>query len=251
MITSTHNPRIAAARKLRRTQERRATGLTTVEGPFLLEEALAAGIVISEVFATEDDGAAAALCSDAGLQVTLVSERVLESLAGSVTPRGPISVIAIPDGNELEAKDTLVLWDIGDPGNAGTMVRTAAALGFEVAATHGSVDLWSPKVVRAAVGGHFRTKLITGLRAEPGELAVAGLQPVIGTALATRKAEEALGGNEPVALIIGNEAHGVPDELVNDPVVQPVSLAMPGGTESLNAGVAAGILMYLRMLQRP
>ena len=132
-----------------------------------------------------------------------------------------------------------------------TIVRTAAALGFHVAATAGSVDLWSPKVVRAAVGGHFRTSLTTGLTNVPRGLVAAGLRPVVAVATATEQAEVAIGGAEPVALVIGNEAHGVPDDLIDDVSVEPVSLAMPGGAESLNAGVAAGILMYLRMLQRP
>ena len=137
MITSTHNPRIAAVRKLRRTRERRATGLTTIEGPFLLEEALAGDVEIREVFARPDDGAAADLCATAGLEITAVSPTVLSSLAGSVSPRGPVAVIATPPSAELDRVDTVVLWNISDPGNAGTIIRTAAELGFQVAVTGG------------------------------------------------------------------------------------------------------------------
>jgi TrmH family RNA methyltransferase len=250
VITSTHNPRIAAVRKLRRTKERRATGLTTIEGPFLLEEALAGEVDIREVFATPDDQAAARLCATAGLEISEVTPEVLASLADSVSPRGPIAVIATPPNAELNRVDTIVLWDISDPGNAGTIVRTAAALGFQVAVTAASVDIWSPKVVRSAVGGHFRARIVKDVRNDLSELVGAGLLPMVATAGAFDSAETSLGSPDPVALLVGNEAHGVPGAIASAPGVTAVSLAMPGGSESLNAGVAAGILMYLRMLQR-
>ncbi len=250
MITSTHNPRIAAVRKLRRTKERRATGFTTIEGPFLLEEAIAGSAVITEVFATPDDDNAALLCAGASLDLTTVTSGILRSLAGSMSPRGPVAVIEIPPSSRLEKIDTIVMWDVSDPGNAGTIVRTAAALGFQVAVTEGCVDLWSSKVVRAAVGGHFRAKLVTDIGTDPIELHNAGLQPMVAVAGAANAAENSMAGSEPVALIVGNEARGVPEPVASAAGVASVALAMPGGSESLNAAVAAGILMYLRVLQR-
>jgi TrmH family RNA methyltransferase len=247
VITSTRNPRIAAVRRLRRSRERRATGLTTVEGPFLLEEAIVAGAEIHEVFVTAGDARSTELCDAAGVHVTAVSAAVLESLAGSVAPRGPVAVVSIPESDELRPVDTVVLWDISDPGNAGTIIRTAGAFGFQVASTAGSVDLWSPKVVRAGVGGHFRASLVTGLPADPSVLHAAGLRPLVATAAAEQSAAEMLRGSGAVAVIVGNEARGVPDAVSKASNVEKVSLPMPGGTESLNAGVAAGILMYLRM----
>lgn len=250
MITSTRNPRIAAVRKLRRTKERRATGLTTIEGPFLLEEALAGKVAIREVFAVSDDVVARELCTAAGLEISEVTPDVLASLADSVSPRGPISVVAIPCSAELVPIDTIVLWDVSDPGNAGTIIRTGAALGFQVAVTAGSVDVWSPKVVRSAVGGHFRTRLVTGIANDVAELVEGGLLPVVAAAGTSDPAETSMGSVEPVALLVGNEAHGVPAVVTDAGEVASVSLRMPGGSESLNAGVAAGILMYLRMMQR-
>jgi TrmH family RNA methyltransferase len=250
VITSTHNPRIAAVRKLQRTKERRAAGLTTIEGPFLLEEALTGDAVIREVFVTPDDVVAAFLNDTATTEIYTVSPAVLSSLAGSVSPRGPIAVISVPPSAELDRADTVVLWEISDPGNAGTIIRTAAALGFQVAVTAGSVDVWSPKVVRSAVGGHFRTKLVTGFDNDIAALVNGGLLPLVASAGATDPAETSLGSAAPIALLVGNEAHGVPTEIAGEADVSSVSLAMPGGSESLNAAVAAGILMYLRMLQR-
>lgn len=248
MITSTRNPRIAAVRRLARARERRATGRTTIEGPFLLEEAIANAVEIVEVFALPDDTVTQQRCAQGGIPLSLVTQDVLEALAGSVTPRGPVAVITVPETARLLAADSIVLWDIADPGNAGTIIRTAAAFGFQVVATDGTVDLWSPKVIRAGVGGHFRSALVTGCAPEPSVLVKAGLLPVV--ADAEHGALEALESADPIALIVGNEAHGVPSPILESPGVATVSLPMPGGAESLNAAVAAGILMYLRMTRR-
>ena len=251
MITSLRNSRIAEVRRLQRRRERRATGRTAIEGPFLLREALAAGVVINDVYARPDDEVAAELAVTAGLEVTEVSDDVLVGMASSVNPRGPVTVITIPGGDEAVAGvDSLVLWDIADPGNAGTMIRTAAAFGFQVLATEGTVDLWSPKVVRAAVGGHFRTSLMEGLPTDVSPVTAAGLTALVATADGAPADAVRLDGDNPIALLVGNEAHGIPDAVASAPDVQTISLPMPGGSESLNAAVSAGILMYLRMAGR-
>lgn len=251
MITSLRNPRIAEVRRLQRRRERRATGRTAIEGPFLLREALAAGVVINDVYAGPGDMVVAELAATAGLEVTEVSDDVLVGMASSVSPRGPVTVITIPGGaDEVACVDSLVLWDIADPGNAGTMIRTAAAFGFHVLATKGTVDLWSPKVMRAAVGGHFRTTLIEDLAADVAPLAAAGLVALVATADGEPADAVGLGGDSPIALLVGNEAHGVPGAIAAAGEVQTISLPMPGGSESLNAAVSAGILMYLRMAAR-
>lgn len=246
VITSSHNPRLAAARRLRRARDRKATGLTTVEGPFLLAEAIAAGVMIHDVYTVPDDPAAARLCEEAGVQPTPVSREALVGLASSVSPRGPVAVISIPESAPLRAADSIVMWDVADPGNAGTIVRSAAAFGFQVVATQGCVDLWSPKVVRAGVGGHFRSPPVEILGSVPGALVAAGLRPFVAEAGSATPPEVMVQTPGPVALIVGNEAHGVPATVAEDMGVETLSLEMPGGTESLNAGVAASILMYLR-----
>ncbi len=248
MITSIRNRQVAAARRLRRSKERRATGRTTIDGPFLLQEAVRNGIAIREVFALAGDEATIELCRSAQLDVVDVSEEVLDRLASSVSPRGPVAVIDVPPDGELMAADTIVMWGISDPGNAGTIIRTAAAFGFQVLATAGTVDLWSPKVLRAGVGGHFRTRLVGGLESME-QLERVGLVPLALAADGVSLAKVDLSDPDPIALIVGNEAHGVPSGLHKR--VTTVALPMPGGTESLNAGVAASIAMYLRMSRRP
>ena len=215
-----------------------------------MREALAASVVIHEVLATPDAEVAAELAALAGLEVTEVSNDVLVGMASSVNPRGPVSIISVPGAGEIASADSLVLWDVADPGNAGTMIRTAAAFGFQVLATEGTVDLWSPKVVRSAVGAHFRTAIVEGLATRLDGLAAAGLTVIVAAAHGMPAEAADLSGPGPIALIIGNEAHGVPDAILNDDTVHRISLPMPGGSESLNAAVSAGILMYLRMGQR-
>ncbi len=247
MITSARNPRINEVRRLRRRRERRATGRTTIDGPSLLQEAVVGGISVREVFALPGDATAEAAASDAGAPLTHVSADVLQRIASSVNPRGPVAVIDIPEPAEIEERDAVMLWDVADPGNAGTIIRSAAAFGFQVLATSGSVDLWSPKVLRAGVGGHFRTGIVEavdGLEA----LDRAGLVPLATAADGVDIGKVDLADGAPVAFIIGNEAHGVPSSITSRATT--IALAMPGETESLNAAVAAGVLMYLRMSRR-
>lgn len=252
MITSPRNPRVSELRRLHRTRIRRELGETLLEGPAIVEEAIGGGASVLELFATGDDIVATALAARGGLKLTEVSPEVLRVLGDSVNPRGPIGVMAVPPSAPLVAADTVVLWEVADPGNAGTIIRSAAAFGFRVAATSGCVDLWAPKVVRAGAGGHFRTEITTRMQPEIELLTAAGLVPLVATGRGDATGLSRLEATtDPVAVIIGNEAHGAPQGLLTDPAACPVTVPMPGGTESLNASVAAGILLYLRQASRP
>lgn len=247
MITSFRNPRIAEVRRLRRRRERRAFGRTTIDGPFLLQEAMQTGIVIHEIFALPTDAETEIAAADAGVAVVEVSADVLQRLASSLNPRGPVAVVEIPREEGVLHDDAVVLWEISDPGNAGTIIRSAAAFGFQVIATRGTVDLWHPKVLRAGVGGHFRTALTTEISGLD-DLERVGLAPVALAANGVDIGSFDMSGKAPVAFIVGNEAHGLPPAVSGRATT--LSLPMPGGTESLNAGVAASIGMYLRMAHR-
>ena len=248
MITSVRNPRVVAARRLKRRRERKLTGYTTIDGPFLLQEAQQGGAVIREVFALPEDDFAGELAEAAGVPVVAVSADVLKSLTSSVNPRGPVAVIDIPPSPAIMAEDAIVMWEVGDPGNAGTVIRSASAFGFQVVAGPGTVDLWSPKVLRAGAGGHFRTGVIEGI-SEFGDLDRIGLVPLALTTRGIAISKIDLSDAAPVAFVLGNEAHGLPTAIKER--ATGVALPMPGGTESLNAGVAASIAMYLRMSRRP
>jgi TrmH family RNA methyltransferase len=169
-------------------------------------------------------------------------------MAGTAHPRGPLAVADVPPFVALRTSDTVVLWDVADPGNAGAIVRSAAGFGFAVAVTRQATDVWSPKAVRAAAATQFRTTL-TELGADPyGEVLAAGLAPL---AMVVEGGEDVDRSEVtgPVALLIGSEAHGLPEPVVA--AARPVTLRLDNDVESLNAAVAAGVMMHhIRSLRR-
>lgn len=172
--------------------------------------------------------------------VTLVSAEVMRRLSGTQHPRGPVAIFEIPAPAPLGASSAVVLWGVGDPGNAGTIVRSAAAFGVAVAATEGSVDLWAPKVLRAGAGGHFATSITPDVPRSIDAVRTSGLEIVV--TVPSGGAAPAV-AEDPFALIIGDEAAGVPADVVAQ-ADRTVSIPMVGDVESLNAAVAASICLY-------
>jgi len=232
-ITSPHNDRIKAVRRLQRAQERRATGQTLVEGPNVLAVAIAAGVIPEVIFFAEGDSPPVV-----DTEVIAVSDSVLDAIAPTETPRGPVAVLSIPAPAPLQAKSTVVLWEVSTPGNVGTLIRTAAGFGWNFA-RHGGADPWSPKVLRAGAGAHFSVPI--SQVEHVGELRANGLAPVA-TVSAGGVAPDTMDIDRPVALLVGNEATGLPDEVVD---ATDASLTIPvPGFESLSAAVAGSIAMY-------
>lgn len=243
VITSTKNERIRRMRRLHRARHRREEGLTLVEGPEPVAAALEAAADVRWICVHADDVAGIELARSSGVDSIVVSDAVLRAAAPTSAPRGPIAVVGIPPPKPLRRHDTLVLWDITDPGNVGTLIRSAAAFGFDVATTAGSADVWGPKVIRAAAGAHFAVSAIARLGEDPlGELRDAGVAAV--ATLPTGGSGPAGVPTAPIALLIGNEARGLPGE-VGDSAEWSLTLAMPGNAESLNAAIAGSIAMYL------
>lgn len=208
-----------------------------MEGPAFVEAAVEAGATVVELFAGPNSPDVAA-----GPAPTAVSSAVLDKIAGTKSPRGPVAVVAIPEPRRLRRHDTVVLWDVADPGNAGAIVRSAAAFGFDVAVVGTTADVWSPKSIRAAAAAQFGLPVARlGADEAVGALRTAGL--VTCAAVPTGGIELAAVGPEPVALIIGNEAHGLPDRVVAA-TDHCVTVGMSGRVESLNAAVSAGIMLY-------
>ena len=238
-ITSRRNPAVAAVARLHRVKHRRVTGLSVIEGPQLVEEAIDNGVKPKEIYGLDDDDSAR-LASRAGIPLVTVSEPVLRKLSATETPQGPVAVIDIPQPAIPPNKRLLVAWGVADPGNCGTMLRSAAAFGYAYASGPGSADVWSPKVLRSAAGGHFQTEI--GI--------VSTLEDLSGRLLVGTVAE---GGEVPgpvaqnAAVIIGSEARGLPSQIV-DACDRLMTIPMPGGTESLNAAVAGAIVAYLGTL---
>lgn len=238
-VRNSKNPLVVEAARLHRARERKQSGTTLLEGPHLLEEAIKAGANIRSIFALDTDHESHELASHLGLDPVLVDGPALKRLAGTETPRGPITVVAIPDDSDPTEQNLLVSWGVSDPGNVGTMIRTARAFGWGFGFAEGTADPWSPKVLRSAAGSQFGTGIHS--ISELDQLVLSGYQPV---------ASVARGGEDPsavgqgsYALLIGEESAGLPDDVVAA-CDRSVTIPMPGGAESLNAAVAAGIIVY-------
>ena len=227
--------------RLRRARVRRGLGQTLIEGPHLLDMAVRHGAVVEKVFALEDDGDGRTLAKQAKCILVTVTQDVLDRLAPTTHPRGPVAVIRVPSPRELEQRHTLAIAGVSDPGNAGTLMRTAAALDLQVCFTEGSADPWSPKVLRAAAGANFLAPPVA-LGSEPVQaLREAELTVVASVATGGEPPAKAFANGRYVAILVGCEGSGLDPELI-DQADTLVTIPMPGGTESLNAAVAGAIL---------
>jgi RNA methyltransferase, TrmH family len=254
VITSPSNPAVRAARKLARPSSRaRAGGRFLLEGPEGIRAALEAGHVPDSLLATERAAARHAglvnLARQRGAQVTLVAEPVLAGMAATTTPQGLVAVLpsvlrplaALPPSPRL----VCVLAEVRDPGNAGTVLRAADAFGADaVVTTAGSVDPESPKAVRAAAGSLFHLPVVAAVPwpALSASLRDRGLRLVGADPHAPATLDQAP-LDEPVALVLGNEAHGLPAEVERD-LDLVVRVPLAGRAESLNLAAAAAVLLY-------
>lgn len=239
---------MAAAVKLQRHVGRRRAARFLAEGPNLVEAALRRGLV-SEVFATE---AAMDRFGDllAAVPVQLVTERAAKALSDTVTPVGLVAVCRLP---EVSLDDVLadeprliaVPVQISEPGNAGTLIRAADAMGADAVVLAGnSVDPYNSKCLRASAGSIFSLPVI----GEPDEAATvaqlqaAGIQ-VLATTIDGEVSLDDVDLAGPTAWLFGPEAHGLPTELAVA-ADHRVHIPMPGHSESLNIASAASICLY-------
>lgn len=255
MITSLTNPQVKGVKRLHRQKGRQQTDCFIIEGLRLVEEALRAGNVPALMFYTPHltDSARGrnllALASDASVQPTLVSDQVMRAMATTTTPQSVLAVVSLPTVPWPQHPTLLLILDgLRDPGNLGSALRTAEAAGVEgVILTPGTVDAYNPKVVRGGMGAHFWLSVCTATWSEI-EQATRGLEMWLA---------EAHDGvpyynvdwSPPLAIIIGGEAEGASAEaqrLASGRAYIP----MPGQAESLNAAVAAGIILFEVTRQR-
>ena len=231
--------RLKYLRSLHQKKVRAREGVLLVEGGNVVREAVACGLA-DEVYLTAEAGERMP-----DIAAESIEEREAEALAQTKTPAGAFAVVKDPCGPfepALLPDRALVLLAAGvaDPGNLGTLIRTAAALGFDaVVTTAGSVEPGNAKVVRATAGALFRLPVRYG---EAADLREAGFSiwaaDVGGTPIGD---VAALPGR--CALAVGNEPHGLPDDVLAL-CSERVSVPIRGGVESLNVAVAAGILMH-------
>ena len=268
LITSPTNPRISTLRELHTTKGRKKSGLFLMEGPHLLEALLDAKIVPYEVYyqpellqrTPKGRSLLARLVHASSLppeQLIEVSERVIESLGEVQTSQGVVSVLPL-DAFQPELVRTrrstaprpalLILDELADPGNMGTILRTAQAADVdEVLLTPNCVDCYSPKVVRAAAGAHIGLPIAINLSWE------AITERITAHCEGDKRVFLAEAGSpylyfeqdlrHPFALIIGNEAHG-PSHGARETATMSIAIPLANGVESLNAAMAAGIVLY-------
>jgi len=239
VIESTANPRIKAIRRLHTAKGRREAGRTLIEGPNGLEALRSGALRPTDILLLEGDMDTAAYASAVGVQAAVVSQDVLASASDTMHPHGPLFVVEIPALGAVRSRPTVCLVDVADPGNVGTIVRTAAALGWDVAVHGSTADPWSPKALRSSAGATLRVSVAISSD-PPADASSAGLASV---ALVVAGGSNPRPSELPVLLLVGSEAHGLPAAMVHA-ASDAMTIPMSDDVESLNAAVASALAMY-------
>ena len=235
-LTSRDNPKVKHWTKLASDgRYRRSKGRALIEGPHLVQAATQAGFEIHALLVSEkarpEDGA------------TILSARVFASIVDADTPQGVAAEISIPAGKAVDG-DCVFLEGVQDPGNVGAIIRSAAAFGVKnVVLDSACADPWSPKTLRAGMGGHFalQVKTVSSLDEELERFAGRILCTVPRGGVVLARAD--LTG--PVGWLFGAEGRGVSPEAIRHTDLK-VTIPMIDGTESLNVAAAAAICLYVR-----
>ena len=246
MITAKDNSKVKELKKLQQRKYRKRLQAYVIEGFHLVEEAFKSAADIREVYVTPEFLTTAPTWVNA-LTVEVVSPEVLKTISELPAPQGIIAKVALP---QMQAPEKLtggylLLDRIQDPGNLGTMIRTADAFGIKgVVLGTGTSDLYQTKVLRALQGSQYHVPVYEGELTAWLEKARAQKVAIFGTELN----EQAISLEDVVApadflLILGNEGQGVQKELLAQ-TTQSIYIPMAGQAESLNVGVACGVVLY-------
>jgi RNA methyltransferase, TrmH family len=257
MLTSTQNPLVKQIKKLQSAKERRETQLFLVEGTHLIQEACAVNYPLATLCHTSDWqtrhpelwSIAVGICD----RVESVSDEVMKAIATTVNPDGVLAIaprLALPKP-AIPADLTIALSTIQDPGNLGTMIRTATAAGANgLWVSQDSVDLDNPKVLRASAGQWFR--LAMGVSDNLHELVTKykqqGVQ-IVSTSSHTETSYWDVNLRSPTLILLGNEGAGLSPELAALADIQ-VKIPMAAAVESLNVATAAALILYEARRQR-
>ncbi|OQP21832.1 MULTISPECIES: TrmH family RNA methyltransferase [Geobacillus] len=241
-IESPKNARVKQWKKLLTKKGRDETGLFLLEGFHLVEEAVKSNAPLVELMV--DERTAIPPGWDVSVPVVIVTEAVMKAISSTETPQG-IAAVCRKLPAELEGVKTALLIDaVQDPGNLGTMIRTADAAGIDaVILGEGCADVYNPKVVRATQGSLFHLPVVKGdLVQWIARFKEQGI-PVYGTALENAVDYRTVPPSSSFALLVGNEGSGVRPDLLRL-TTENVYIPIYGQAESLNVAVAAGILLY-------
>lgn len=253
MITSPQNPKIKLARALQRRREREREGKLFIEGARLVQDALAAGVVLETLFFTE----AGMANPDIETIVLTWQEQAWElppelmaTIADTQTPQGIAAIVPLPRMEWAEKPTLLVVADqVRDPGNLGTLIRSAAGAGADgVIVPSGTVDVWSEKVLRAGMGAHFRIPIQDAMAWEFVLPMLKDMKVYMAEAKGG-SAYDAVPWQEPSVLIVGGEAEGA-SQAARTRTDTQIHIPMSKAVESLNAGVAGSIILFEAARQR-
>jgi len=251
---SSRNPRVQQLRKLLRQRNARdEAGLFVIEGSGLLAEALTNQATVQDVFVAEGAELSAALTASIDASTTRIWEldpSVLASVASTSSPQPVLATVHMDDVSIQEALSNdptfvVVAAGVAEPGNAGTLIRTAAAAGADaVVFCDEPVDIFNPKVVRSSAGALFRTAVVRSALVPDvfGALSGAGFSAV-GLAGEGSIDYTEIDYRSAVAIVVGNEAHGLGPEVVAA-LDQLVKIPMASGVESINVAAAAAIVCF-------
>lgn len=239
-LTSRKNERVAHFKKLAASPSyRRERGEYVCDGWKLLEEAVKWGAQIDEIMISGEERGPL----PPGLEVYAVTREVMEAASPMKTPQGVVFTVKIPPMEKpVDLRGALILENIQDPGNVGTVLRTAGAFGVGLVALVGEcADVYGPKAARASMGAVFRQRVAVLTMAELAELSKN--TPVYGAALAKEAEDIRRLSFENAAVAVGNEGSGLSHELLGL-CAGKVIIPMAPACESLNAAVAASIIMW-------
>jgi TrmH family RNA methyltransferase len=252
------NARLVAARRLTRRQARREAGRFLAEGAQAVREALRRPKAVLSIFATaealERNTELVEAARTAGIRVDEVSVRAAAGLSETVRPQGIVAVcrtvhVPLRKAFETDPRLVAVLVDANDPGNAGTILRTADAAGASAVLFAGdSVDPYNGKVVRASAGSIFHLDVVTDVTAADAVTAAraAGCTVLAATGAGTDDLDDLIEGHsldKATAWLFGNEANGLPREVI-DSADRSVRVPVYGQAESLNVAAAAAVCLY-------
>lgn len=240
-ITSRKNPYLQQVKKLLSSRkERESAGLFVADGTKLLMEAVRFWPGLDTVILS--DGVDADLPDH--VRVLRVPQDVMESISPMSAPQGAVFVCRLPEKTSFAAKAPMLLLDgIQDPGNLGTILRTADAMGVQAVLLEGCADPYSHKVVRASMGAVFRAPVVQTSWEEASQALRAASIPVAVTALSETASDIRLADVKNMAVVIGSEGQGVRSQILADADKQLI-IPMNPHCESLNAGIAAAIVMW-------
>ena len=259
IIESKQNARLKELRRALASPGRNERGLVGIEGPNLLAEAVRAGLHIACVFvALGSERLVEALGLPEAVEVLAMPRELLDATLTTETPQPVAALVEPPDwtwahvvGDRKESAALIVmLAGLQDPGNLGTILRSAEAFGADgVLSLEGTVSEWNSKAVRASAGSVFRMPVLHAGEKEAMErLREAGVR-ILATTVQGAKPADLVDLAEPVALVIGNEGNGVPVDLALK-ADEAITIPCPGPVESLNAAVATSVLLYEAARQR-